>query len=203
MNEQTGPRRRRTKLFLVFFVFLAPWVAAVLVYFVFPGVISQTRTNKGHLLVPAQPVPAFVMYTHDGEKVASKDVFSQRWTMLYVGSSNCGQTCRNRLHDLRQIHKALFKKAYRVQRVMLVTDKHDWAGLRKLVARQHPQLKVLFSAGHALRQFLDTKVSDAGANGDVYVIDPHGNWVLYYLPDQPAKSILSDMQRLLRLSGIG
>jgi hypothetical protein len=37
----------------------------------------------------------------------------------------------------------------------------------------------------------------------VYLLDPLGNWLMYYRAEDPPRGILKDLKKLLRLSHIG
>lgn len=204
MSRDAQRRKGRTIVLLVVLVFAAPIVAAWLVYFVFPGVIPEMRTNNGHLLQPhAKPVVTFSVETAQGNVISGKDLLRDKWTMLYIGSSKCGQTCHQRLRNMLKIEQVLQRDASRIQRVFVVTDKENLAALRAFAAQQQPGLKLVLSTGNKLRAFLNTAVEQAGSNGDVYLFDPNTNWVLYYRPGESGMGILHDLRHLLKQSTIG
>ena len=54
-----------------------------------------------------------------------------------------------------------------------------------------------------MRAVLDNKKPDALEAGGYYLIDPHGNLVLYFSPDIDPRDMVDDIKRLLKLSRIG
>ena len=55
----------------------------------------------------------------------------------------------------------------------------------------------------ALRAVLDDKKPASLQAGGFYLIDPHGNLVMYFSPDVAPRDMVDDIKRLLKLSRIG
>ena len=55
----------------------------------------------------------------------------------------------------------------------------------------------------ALRAVLDDKRPATLPAGGFFLIDPHGNLVLYFSPDIKPRDMVDDVKRLLKLSRIG
>ena len=82
------------------------------------------RVNAGELIEPARPLPALALplWTAAGAAPAGNtDPNSCRgkWTFLYVQPGHCGEDCRHRLYDTRQVRIALDRDMDRVQRVFI------------------------------------------------------------------------------------
>jgi hypothetical protein len=69
------------------------------------------------------------------------------------------------------------------------------------IAEEHKGLITLQDA--ALRSVLDNKKPDTLAGGGYFLVDPHGNLVLYFRPDIDPQDMVDDIKRLLKLSRIG
>jgi hypothetical protein len=113
----------------------------------------------------------------------------------------CDESCLRRLYDTRQVRLALDREMDRVQRVFVASPECcDMKALRQ----SHPDL-ILVQGGEAAAPLLAQLPDATGPQNSnrVYLIDPLGNLMMFYPPDAPAKGLLEDMKRLLRLSQIG
>jgi hypothetical protein len=176
-------------------LFLAPLAVAFVIYYGHGGISGGKRLNHGELLSPVQPLSAHgLTFAAGGD--AGSELFRRHWSLLLVAPNPCDARCRQVLYDTRQVRLALDRDMVRVQRVLLISgDCCDLAGLK----RDHPDLVVVRAAAHddALLAQLP------GAPGDIYLIDPLSNLVMRYGAGVPAKGLLEDMKRLLKLSQIG
>ena len=113
----------------------------------------------------------------------------------------CDESCLRRLYDTRQVRLALDREMDRVQRVFVADS--DCCELKALRA-SHPDL-ILVQDTEAAAPLLAMLPGEAAAQEShrVYLIDPLGNLMMFYPLDAPAKGMLEDMKRLLRLSQIG
>ena len=99
---------------------------------------------------------------------------------------------------LRQSRLMLGKEMDRMTRVFLHgTEAPDTL----FIAEEHQGLVTLQDA--ALRTVLDNKKPEALPAGGYYLVDPHGNLVLYFRPDINPRDMVDDIKRLLKLSRIG
>ena len=150
------------------------------------------------------PLPAVTLPLATAGATQS-DFLRHKWTLLFVGDGACDARCRKALYDTRQIRIALDRDLTRVQRVFIAT------GIccdQEFLRREHPDL-IVAHAGAAAAPLLDALAAAvatppaSGGTGRIYLIDPLGNLVTSYAPDAPAKGLLEDIKRLLRLSQIG
>lgn len=192
MKQQT---LARLKLLAVFLLFAAPLTAAYVLYYGMPGQISGAATNKGMLVDPAVPLPV-VTLAGQGSDIASGEVLRGQWTFLQVASDGCGGACRQSLLETRQIWALLHDERDRVQRVLIVGGAGPAPAFQ-----QQPRLQVYSGEVLPLRNLFEAESADAP--GTVYLIDPLGNWVLYYPPEQNGEALFDDTKHLLKLSHIG
>lgn len=191
--------RSRLKLLVLVGLFFGPLILAALMYYAVPRWMPTGGGSKGVLVQPVQALPETEFQGENGV-VAGRELFDELWTVLTVAPEGCGDVCQTVLADSRQVRMLLHRRAARVQRVLVTGDAAD-ASLRD---NGHPDLRVL-TGGDRLRAFLDERASAPAASGVIYLIDPLGNWVLYYPRDldSPADALFKDIKHLLKLSHIG
>lgn len=170
----TGPARQsRAQIWIVLGVFFVPLALAFLMYY--GGSWRPTgSTAHGELISPPRPLAG--------------DLWHDKWTLVYVGDGRCDGQCRAALVLMRQTRLALNADMSRVQRVFLATGN---CCDRAYLDEQHPGLIVALADNEA----------DAGY---IYIVDPLGNLMMRHAPEAPpAKGLLEDLRRLLKLSHIG
>ena len=101
---------------------------------------------------------------------------TKKWQIIYVSSSHCDSECENIFHSLNQVKKALGKNSNRV-----VVKKIEWDG-------------------SVPAEFIK---KDFVIDDKVYLIDPLGNFFMYYADTTDPMHILKDMKRVLEVSQIG
>lgn len=194
----------RVKLLAIFGLFLLPLVSAYLIYY-YTDWRPEARSNNGQLVSPALPLNAARLYTVGGE-ARDQSQFQGHWTLLMVGPSDCGEACQQRLYITRQLHTALGRRANRVQRVYVATEREQIVELQRFVGQNHPGLKLLVDPqgqGPDLPHFFAEEAENVAEGLKIYLLDPLGNWLMYYESGATPKDIHQDLKRLLRLSRIG
>ncbi|MDF1624165.1 MAG: hypothetical protein P1V33_11925, partial [Pseudohongiella nitratireducens] len=128
------------------------------------------------------------------------------WLILYVNNGSCGDSCRERVHLLRQMHVTLNKNMPRVRRYYVQSNMNavDEA-LATHFREEFPSMGIVqgeadkIAAALAPRQInLDPDVQDI-----VFFVDPVGNVMMYYTDEHEVADIKEDLVRLLRLSSLG
>ncbi len=186
-------------LVLLAALFLAPLGLAFWLYY--GGAHSGARVNHGELMQPARPLPLATLTLADGSR-SKGDLLRHHWTLLFTSDGACDAVCRKSLYDMRQVRLALDRDMERVQRVWIASGaccpddflRREQAGLIVIKADD---------LAAPLLQALATTGQPAAAAQRIQVIDPLGNLVLGYAPGAPAKGLLEDLKRLLKLSHIG
>jgi hypothetical protein len=180
----------RLQLLLIAAVFFGPLLGAAWLYFQGGALQPDERANHGALLEP-------VVNLHDvvpGSALPD----NRTWLLLYANDGTCEDSCRNALYTVRQSRLMLGKEMDRVERVFLHGDQ---APDTLLITDEHKGLITLQDA--ALRTVLDNKKPGTLEAGGYYLIDPHGNLVLYFGPNINPRDMVDDIKRLLKLSRIG
>jgi len=192
MTERNRHAGRRQFL-LIAVVFLGPLLVAALLYY--PGGLLQPagRTNHGALLEPIINLrdisPGTVLNEHAG---------TTAWLLLYANDGPCADSCLNALYAARQSRLMLGKEMDRVKRVFL---HGDTAPDTVFLAEEHPGLITIEDS--SLNGLLNKKRPTDLPAGGYFLIDPHGNLVMYFRPDLDPAEMVDDIKHLLRLSRIG
>ncbi|HKQ30956.1 MAG TPA: SCO family protein, partial [Burkholderiales bacterium] len=129
-----------------------------------------------------------------------------RWSLVYIGSSECTSACERALYVMRQVIAGQGREAHRMRPVMVLTDARSLDMLRYRL-KEYPTVVPLTGSEAAIarlaREFgVSTGVAQAGAHR-LYVVDPLGNFIMSYPPEADPSGINKDMKRLLRYSQIG
>lgn len=180
--------RGRLVLVLLAALFILPIVFATAWYFYVErhGTVEPAGAT-GELILPPVTV--------------GEDTPRGKWTVLQVAVERCDGPCRQRLHDTRQVRIALHKDSTRVHRLLLHTGGVP-ADFRTFTAAEHPDLEISeVDDDYPLFDHIGAPGEhDAGA---LWIVDPLGNLMMHYPGQAPARGLLDDLERLLRLSGIG
>ena len=182
--------RGRVQFLIIAAVFFGPLLIAALLYYRGDDLQPESRVNHGALLEP-------IVNLHD--EVPGLGILDQRhWLLLYADTAPCQDACRDALYTIRQSRLMLGKEMDRVQRVFLHGDEPPD---NLASADENKGLITLRDAG--LQAILDKKRPAALSAGGYYLIDPHGNLVMYFRPDINPREMVDDIKRLLKLSRIG
>jgi cytochrome oxidase Cu insertion factor (SCO1/SenC/PrrC family) len=188
----------------IFIICLLPVVAAWWVLKEFQKEGDFATRNYGELITPARPLSDTTLKALDGKELAISELRG-KWTLVVLAPSECDERCRTNLYKTRQIRLAVGQDTHRVQRLWL-TDEVAPLGKASWLREQHPDLTVV-SEGTAKEGFIDQfivpNISDPLAAQRVYIIDPIGNLVISYPPEEDAEHILKDLKRLLYVSHVG
>ena len=201
MNPKPDARRRaRLGLIGLAALFFVPLALSFYLYYGTSWRPTGT-TQHGDLIAPARPLPEVTLTLADGGPMAP-EVLRSAWHLVYLGPGDCPAACRDALVKIRQVRLALDKDMDRVGRVFLYSGGLS-AG--EYLHEEHPGLlaaRVDDEAGTRLLAAFPGGTS-AVTSGKLYVVDPLGNLMMSYPGDAPPKSILTDLERLLKLSHIG
>lgn len=177
-------------------------------------------SNKGRLVQPVLDVTelqlrdpagaaAYLPFEQLVQGVTPEDYQPRPWQLLYLGAPECDEVCAERLYFLRQVHARLGRESDRVERVYVQVASGAASlpeATARLLAEQHPGMKQFNAEASHLRATLARTTdngADAIANHYIYVVDPVGNVMLYFTPDNTAEQILSDLDKLLDQSSLG
>lgn len=182
--------RGRVQFMLIALVFFGPLLFAAWLYYQGGALQPTEKANHGALLEPIVNL---------GDEVADSDILGKRsWLLVYANDSTCDEACERALYTLRQSRLMLGKEMDRLERVFLHGEQ---APDNLLAAEEHRGLITL--QDEPLQLVLENKKPGALAGGGYYLVDPHGNLVMYFDPEIDPREMVDDIKRLLKLSRIG
>lgn len=202
-HTKAGRRHARLSMVLVLALFAAPLILAWLAITVFPDWKPKTATNHGDLIQPVRPLPAFKLETIQGTPV-DETFLRGKWTILYVAKGVCDRPCVEQLYNIRQIRLAQGKNIDRLQRLMLWNTEGVSDGQRQELQAHFPgQVIAPVADAEALLRVFSLDEQSPLAAGRVYLVDPLGNLMMKYEPDEEPRGAIKDLEKLLKYSGLG
>ena len=189
-------KRMKIQVLLVAIASFAPVVGAYLLYYYGDLSALPRVQNEDRLLVnPAVPLPP----PPGADGAEGLPEWGPEWSLLYVRTSDCDETCREHLVRLAQVHAALGRDQDRIRRMYIGPDGDELRSSDSTFSAR----SIAGSSAEALLDTLAAAAAEPGDGGRVYVVDPHGNLVLSYPPDTEQRGLLEDLERLLDVSRIG
>lgn len=208
--------KSQIKLAAILFGIFFPVLASTVFFMMKNGTGFGGTTNKGYLISPVLDVTTFGLIDSEGmpaylpfdEYVAGVDpdeYIPRPWGVVYLGGSRCDEACVERITLLRQLHMRLGPEAARVQRWYLNTDNELEPATAALLAADFPQMVVVTTAAElqSILAVTSVKGQDPVTSHYIYVVDPVGNVMLYFTPENTPEEILSDLDKLLDQSSLG
>ena len=186
-------RRGRIKLLALAAFFAVPVVAGYVAYFfdLAPGSAANYGT-----LIAARPLSDTTLKSIDGRPFNFFELRG-KWALVQFDSGACAAYCERKLYFMRQVRKALGKDMARLERVWLVSDS-EVPGARLLEAIEGTRL-----ARTAGTTFAAEFPAERTPVDHVFLVDPHGNLMMRFPRDPDPSRMLKDLQRLMKVSGIG
>ena len=166
----------------------------------------KSFVNHGELIQPeARPLTALKLTDMSGQ-AAGIEAFQGKWTMVILDNASCDATCRTNLYNIRQVRLTQGRRMKRVQLAWIllsgtpadvdadIQQDYSQVALYNIPVDEHQVINDLFS--------VESTGPEDGLQR-VYFIDPFGNLVMSFAPDQNPKDIQKDLGRLLRVSKAG
>jgi cytochrome oxidase Cu insertion factor (SCO1/SenC/PrrC family) len=186
-------RSGRIKLLAMAVFFAVPVLAGYVAYFF--DFIPRGSGNYG-TLIATRPLTDATLQGADGRPFKVSELRG-KWLLVQFDSGACDAYCERKLYFMRQVRKALGRDTGRVERVWILTD--DLVpNARLLEAFEGTRLASAAASGFAAEFPADVSRTD-----HIYVVDPLGNLMMRFPRDPDPSKMLKDLQRLLKLSGIG
>ena len=179
-------------------LFFVPLAFSFYLYYI-GGWRPAGTTNHGELISPARPLVTAHFTLADGTTPARADLLNGKWTLMYIGDGACAADCQKTLWVMRQTRLLLAENMDRVKRVFLVET--ACCNL-EFLAREHIGLDVVRADTAAATTFI-AQFPRQDAAHTIYVIDPLGNLMMRFDARQNPKGLLTDLEKLLKLSHIG
>ena len=198
MSQSSGTSSTKRGHIQLALVFIIPTVAIVLAWTMyFTGFwVPDSRTNKGELLLP--PVQLVdIPLEKEGITFALSET-EGLWRLVVFGSQQCEeQGCQESLYKTRQVHIALNKDADRATRFFISPQPSQPS---EMLENEHPGIYWLSADDNVVRTVLG---EDQWPENQIFIVDPLGNVIMRYQPEQPGGDLLKDLKKLLKVSSIG
>ncbi|AVP57038.1 hypothetical protein [Pulveribacter suum] len=189
-------RRGRWQMLGLLLVCAAPVIASYFTYYV---IRPEGRRNFGELIEPQRPMPAALRATGPDGAPHLLDELRGQWLLVSTAGGACEGSCRNNLYLQRQLRESMGRDKDRMDWVWLVTDD---APLPGDISPALAQATVLRASQQDVQQWL-APAAGHPMDEHLYVIDPHGNWMMRFparLDREGAARAKRDLERLLRAS---
>ncbi len=199
-TEKSKQFKSRMTLILLFVVFLAPGIGAWVLYKFTDLGRDGGSASKGELIQPPRTLDNVQLL--DPLKPEEQIYLQKRWSLAYLTEENCNKTCVGNIYRMRQIRLAIGKHYDRVKRILIVKTISDQAQLEVSLKDYHGQL-ILESkdvSPEFINAFKVEGIEDAFTGGRLYIIDPLGNLMMSYSPDQNPSDIIKDLVKIFRVS---
>ncbi len=188
-EDRDSERRSRIRFLSIVAIAFVPIGVAYFVFFYFPALLPESTTNQGILVRPSVQMPTDILLSNS------------QWSLLLPVGDDCDATCEQVLYLSRQVHVGLGKDAARLRRLVISTGELSQR-FHELLIESHQKVAILDPDPRILA-LLNGIITDATARSIVFLIDPNGNVMMYYRPDQGGKPMLKDLKHLLKISNIG
>ncbi|EGN74507.1 hypothetical protein A28LD_2001 [Idiomarina sp. A28L] len=186
-EEQKVKRKSQRVLIIVALIFILPLAAAKLVLSM--GWYETGVSNKGNLVTPA-----IQLSETDNAELPDK------WRIAYRMPAECSTACVNSLYVASQLDHALGRQQERVQPIAIAGS-----GSANTLPELPADSSMLLVEAEGVYQALENLPEHA-----LIIIDPVGSVVLWYAGSEDRKDtvmngrdLLSDLQKLLKLSRVG
>ena len=175
----------RKEFWMLLAMFLLPIAFGTLFFYANPNYFSESTVNYGELVRP-------VIATDKGDIEINGDASLQGiWTMVYV-SSRCDDACEKAVEDMKTIRTLMNADMRRIQRMIIIEDNSTPTSNDESLIKARATSKKLTES---LKKYTENAI---------YLIDPIGNIMLYYEPQNiDIRLVIKDLKRLFKYSRIG
>ena len=175
----------KKEFWMLLAMFILPIAFGTLFFYANPNYFSESTVNYGELVRPV------IAIDENDIEIYGDASLQGIWTMVYF-SSRCDDACEKEVEDMKTIRTLMNADMRRIQRMIIIEDNStptsDDDGLIK--ARV---------TSEKLTQSLKKYTENA-----IYLIDPIGNIMLYYEPQNiDIRLVIKDLKRLFKYSRIG
>ena len=175
----------KKEFWMLLAMFIMPIAFGTLFFYANPNYFSESTVNYGDLVRP-------VIATDESDiEIDGSASLQGIWTIVYV-SSRCDEACEKAVADMKTIRTLMNTDMRRIQRMIIIEDSSiptsDDKGLIKAKVTSE-------KLTHSLKKYTENAI---------YLIDPIGNIMLYYEPQNiDIRLVIKDLKRLFKYSRIG
>ena len=175
----------RKEFWMLLAMFILPIAFGTLFFYANPNYFSESTVNYGELVRP-------VIATDDTDiEIEGSTSLQGIWTMVYV-SSHCDDACEKAVADMKTIRTLMNADMRRIQRMIIIENNST------PTVNDETLIKAKITSEKL------TKSLKKYAENAIYLIDPIGNIMLYYEPQNiDIRLVIKDLKRLFKYSRIG
>ena len=160
------------------------------------------RINYGHLIEPVIAVGRSEFNGLDDFSRQHIDEIRGRWILVHIVTDRgCHQLCRESLHKTKQIRLMLNKDLMRVRRLAVTVS--DGAGNADADWQKGHDYLLRVPSTARLLGIMRRAVGGEVPEGAVFLMDPIGNFMMWYEPGFDPYGMKKDLKRLLYASQVG
>jgi hypothetical protein len=190
-------RRGRLILLCMLIFFITPIIAVVAMYKLD---WRPKGESIGELVTPAKALTMQQPLISSDGNVASVNLLKDKWSMVYM-TADCDAQCKDKLHQMRQLHVSLYKEIPRMQR-LLFTTVSDVTEIKQ----NYPDLLILNQPKTDIISFseqFNIHNETSMTAGRIYLIDPLGHLIMSYSASTSPALVRKDITRLMKYSWTG
>lgn len=199
----TKAKSSRFIIISLFTIFIVPFILAWLA-FSYGFFLSHHTVNNGKLLESPPNIQLLKLSSSQGQTLSKQQLLGKWWMLNVCPQFN--DDCKKNLYYMRQIRQATGKNRERVLRGIIVfaQDRNPFI-FKNQIHLQYPGTIELITSKNLFEQVLINQPFKklALSQCSLYLVDPHGNIIMFYSKNIAPKKILKDLERLLRVSQIG
>jgi len=175
----------RKEFWMLLAMFILPIAFGTLIFYANPNYFSESTVNYGELVRP-------VIATDESDiEIDGGASLQGIWTMVYV-SSRCDDVCEKAVVDMKTIRTLMNADMRRIQRMIIIENNST------PTVNDETLIKARITS-EKLTKSLKKYTENA-----IYLIDPIGNIMLYYEPQNiDIRLVIKDLKRLFKYSRIG
>ncbi len=182
----------RKILILVFLLFAAPVVVAILLNSQWIDWQPGSTRNHGELIQPVVPIPEFTD-SHGSAATIERSDLLDRWQLIHLRDSACDDDCLRDLYWLRQVRRAQDRHQPDIG-LVLISKPEVNAEIRAQIAQLADDFVIIDGATAASL----TQTFPGHENMPLhYIADPMTNIILRYPGEADPNGIRKDLRRLL------
>lgn len=190
-------RRGRLILLCMLIFFITPIIAVVAMYKLD---WRPKGESIGELVTPAKALTMHQPLINSDSDVVTIRLLKDKWSMVYI-TTTCDMQCKDKLHQMRQLHVSLYKEIPRMQRVLLTTAS-EVANIKQsypdLLIVNQPKTDII-----TLSEQFNIHNETAMSAGRIYLVDPLGHLIMSYSASTSPALVRKDITRLMKYSWTG
>ena len=175
----------KKEFWMLLAMFVLPIAFGTLFFYANPNYFSESTVNYGELVRPV------IVIDESDIEIDSEASLQGIWTMVYV-SSRCDYACEKAVEDMKTIRTLMNDDMRRIQRMIIIEDNSTPISNNEGLIKARTTSKKLTEG---LKEYTENAI---------YLIDPIGNIMLYYEPQNiDIRLVIKDLKRLFKYSRIG